>query len=82
MRRMSSWRIRVCSGLLALGIARPAGNLFAQGDQDSSRASPSIVGVFQLPRISLSRLGNPSCSEAAVQKARRNGLKFDDLLSI
>lgn len=41
-----------------------------------------IVETYTLPRGSLSQLGNPDCSEAALEEARGNGLKFTDLLSL
>ncbi|HEX4263601.1 MAG TPA: hypothetical protein VH597_04620 [Verrucomicrobiae bacterium] len=41
-----------------------------------------LIGVFTLPRTSLSQFGNPACDEAALQKAKANGLKFTDLPSV
>src|ERR1700743_1922568 len=40
------------------------------------------VGTYTLPRISLAQSGNPAITEAAMQKAKANGLKFTDLPSV
>jgi len=42
----------------------------------------ALAGTYTLPRMSLSQFGNPACSDAALEKARRNGLQFSDLPSI
>jgi hypothetical protein len=42
----------------------------------------ALIGAYTLPRTSLSQFGNPACTEAVLQKAQRNGLKFTDLPSV
>lgn len=41
----------------------------------------TLAATYTLPRINLSQLANPACTEAALQKAKSNGLKFIDLPS-
>jgi alkaline phosphatase len=50
--------------------------LGAQGQQ------ATLAGTYTLPRISLSQFSNPAVTEAALQKAKANGLKFTDLPSV
>jgi hypothetical protein len=47
----------------------------------ASAQRATLIGTYTLPRISLSRFDNPACTEAALQKAAANGLKFLDLPS-
>lgn len=56
--------------LLALG-------LFAHAQPPAT-----VVGTYVLPRVSLSQLGSAACDEAALARAKINGLKFTDLPSI
>jgi hypothetical protein len=55
----------------------------APGATALDRPPPAnLLGTYTLPRMTLSRLGNPACSEAVLERARRNGLKFTDLPSL
>ena len=63
---------------LIISFALQAARL--SGFAADSRAE--LAGTYTLPRTSLSQLGNPACSPAALEKARRNGLNFTDLPSI
>ncbi len=61
-----------------------------QASDDNSARSPAnvapakaeLIGTYTLPRISLSQMGNPLVTEAALQRAEKDGLKYTDLISI
>ncbi|HWD90770.1 MAG TPA: esterase-like activity of phytase family protein [Verrucomicrobiae bacterium] len=42
----------------------------------------TLVATYTLPRMSLSQFSNPACTEAVLQEAKTNGLKFTDLPSV
>jgi len=68
------WLTPVLSVCCALSVCR------AGPAEKGARAT--LVETFTLPRLSLSRFGNPECTEASLARAVTHGLKFTDLPSI
>jgi alkaline phosphatase len=56
--------------------------LLACGCGAQAQPRAAVVATYTLPRVSLAQLGNPACNEAALARAKINGLKFSDLPSI